>query len=589
MVLTSRSWDGLRATACVLLIAALQLLVPTDVTGQDAQPELGRFRVLIPDLEALDGADRGFGEDVARELRALMAAMPTHRAIARDEITKTLDALQLDMRELNCLLTRQLAARINAQVALCAQYSETDGGDFVVDAVFWDTSSGESFELDQLRGSRRDGAAAAIQIQKAFDSYTAQVAAAANCEAFAASQIWDRALTNCDRALALNESMVGPRYRRARVLFEVGRAQESLEELNRVLVADPGHEAALQLAGFVAASLGMRNEALEYYRRYLQFSPDHALVRMRVAYDLAKAGDPEGAMLLVQQGIDLEPGNVDLWEQFGGYAFAVADRINREWTDRGDSGGVAPDAEALFREAVAAYWLVYDARGPETAPRHLRSIATAHLRLDEVPLAVSMASEALDLYPEDDGLWSVFADALRRSQRLDDALGALARLDSINPAYPNLGLRRGTWLMEAGRIPEAVEVLRAVALAEPDRADSAVGIVLAHAHARGILEERYAYAIDALSAAAGLPNLTEETRHSLNFWHGYALLQQSIGEQESRTLEVARLTLPKFLRVLELLDAVGDYPATVNVTIERLRDAVAQYIDVQEAIIRRGG
>ena len=66
------------------------------------------------------------------------------------------------------------------------------------------------------------------------------------------------------------------------------------------------------------------------------------------------------------------------------------------------------------------------------------------------------------------------------------------------------------------------------------------------------------------------------------------MLRAAILEQEPRTLEVARATLPKFQKALELLSDVGEYPSTVNVDIRQQREAVQTYIEIQEAIIRRG-
>ena len=113
--------------------------------------------------------------------------------------------------------------------------------------------------------------------------------------------------------------------------------------------------------------------------------------------------------------------------------------------------------------------------------------------------------------------------------------------------------------------------------------------MLADAHANGVQQERYGYAIAALTAVRELPNLTQGTRHELNFWLGYSLLRDGAGEQEARTLETARATLPRFQRALELLRDAGEYPARVNVDIGQLRSNVQTYIEIQEAIIRRGG
>lgn len=216
-------------------------------------------------------------------------------------------------------------------------------------------------------------------------------------------------------------------------------------------------------------------------------------------------------------------------------------------------------------------------------------MTVAYLRLDELDAAISTAERGLEVHPEEDGLWSIYADVLRRAGRLPGALRALDRVEEINPDYPNLGLRRGSWLIEAGRIEEAVDALAEVAERDPGQADVAAQLVVFDAFANGIQQDRYDYAITALRAAQQLPNLGEESVHQMNFWLGYAILRSASEEQEARTVETARATLPDFREALELLENVGDYPATVNVNIDQLRSNVNAFIAIQEAIIARGG
>lgn len=66
----------LRVTKFAFTLLAAAFLVGTSASLR-AQ-ELGRFRVLIPNFEALDGANRKFGEKSAEELRDLINTLATH-------------------------------------------------------------------------------------------------------------------------------------------------------------------------------------------------------------------------------------------------------------------------------------------------------------------------------------------------------------------------------------------------------------------------------------------------------------------------------------------------------------------------------
>jgi len=566
-------------------LAAALVLAPAG--GVQAQ-EMGRFRVLIPNFEPLQGANKKFGEKSAEELRELINTLATHQPIEKKEIEQNLKRFKMKMDELDCIRTRQLASQIDAQVALCASYAE-QGGQFVVNAEFWDVASGESFVVDPTNAAEKQEQIAAQHIFDSFDRYVQQVRFAQFCGEYAQSQQWDNALRNCDQALELNPNAVGTRYQRARILYESNRYPEALEELERVLGLNQFHEDALQLAGYISAKEGNDDQALNYYQQYLELNPGNAAVRMRIAYDLAQAGDPQGAMQLIQVGLDVDPENPDLWEQYGGFAFAAALEIAQSSAVGAENGGgVAPEAIEYYRKAIDAYNKVFAVKGADTPVGHLRNIIVAHIQLDEMDQAIAMAQRALETHPQEDALWSTYADALQRSGRLDDAIAALDRVKEINPSYPNVSLRQGNWLIQAGRIADAVAVLQSSAAEDPERADQAARLIFADGYSKGVQKNDYGYAVRVFTAAKELPNLKPEMANQLNFWHGYALFQGAVKEQEGQTLQTAQSTLPKFQQALRLFGQVGNYPRSVNVDISQLQGNTQTYIEIQEAIIKRG-
>jgi len=550
---------------------------------------MGRYRVLIPNFQPLEGADKGFGEDAAKDLRELINGLATHQPIEKKEIEQDLKRFKMKMDELDCVRTRQLASQMNAQVALCASYAEQNG-QYVVNAEFWDIASGESFKVDPATVGEKDDKGAAQHIFDQFDGYVQQVRFAQFCGEYAQSQQWDNALRNCDQALELNPDAVGTRYQRAHILYQMNRYPEALAELEKVLQLNQFHEDALQLAGYISAKEGDDDKALDYYSQYLELNPGNASVRMKIAYDLAQAGDPGGAMQLIQEGLDVDPDNIDLWEQYGGYAFATALDINQKASvGSEDAGAVAPEAVEYFRKAIEAYQKVFQAKGADTPVGHLRNIVAAYVQLGELDQAISMAERALETHPQEDALWSIYADALQRAGKLDQAIAALDRVKEINPAYPNVSLRQGNWLIQAGRIDDAVAVLKQAVAGSQEQADVAARLIFADAYQNGIQKERFQYAADGLSAAKQLPNLSSGMMSQLNFWHGYALYTGAVKEQEPQTLETAKSTLPKFQRAVELFQQGEEYAASQpSITLSQFLTNANTYIEIQEAIIKRG-
>jgi tetratricopeptide (TPR) repeat protein len=57
-------------------------------------------------------------------------------------------------------------------------------------------------------------------------------------------------------------------------------------------------------AGILAAKLERPDESQGYFRQYLELNPGNVDVRLTIATDLANAGDPAGALTLVEEAMD---------------------------------------------------------------------------------------------------------------------------------------------------------------------------------------------------------------------------------------------------------------------------------------------
>jgi tetratricopeptide (TPR) repeat protein len=573
-----------------MLRLTLNIALAALVVGPAALQAQGRFRVLIPYFTPMGDADDDFGKDASKELRELINTLATHQPIEENEIKDQAKRFDTKIEDLNCILTRQLASQIDAQVALCAEYTELpDKSWAVTNVVFWDIQSSEQFPVSDITVAEKDEEVAAQHIFGEFDRYVQQVRAHTFCVDYFGSQQWENALRNCDEALVINPSGAATRYLRGRILYEMENYTESLVEMKTVLATEPFHQEALELAGYMSAQAGEDDEARDYYSRYLELNPANAAIRMRIAYDLARAGDPVGGMQFIEVGLDVDPENVDLWEQYGGFAFSAA--LNAEQdaaVDAQNGGGVSPEAQGYYRDAIEAYEKVFEGKGEETPVGHLRQIIAAYIQLDEIAAAVDFGGRVLQTHAQKDVLWSIYADALQRNDQLDDAITALDRVREINPSHPSARLRQGNWLIQAGRIEDAVAVLKEAAAADPQRAEQAARMIFADAYQKGYQEKNYPYAITGMSAAKELPDLSEEMVSQLNFWHGFSVYQAAVLQQAPATLATAEATLPRFRSALALLNQAGAYPASVGVNLTELVANVNTYVEIQEAIIKRG-
>jgi tetratricopeptide (TPR) repeat protein len=367
------------------------------------------------------------------------------------------------------------------------------------------------------------------------------------------------------------------------------RLDDAIQEFDAVLAQDPFHEDALQLAGYISVTSGNAEAGRDYYSRYLDLNPGNVQIRMRIAYDMAEAGDPEGAMQFIQVGLDVDSTNVDLLDQYGGFAFRAAlDAQEAHVAANPSAEGVAPQAATYYREAIAAYMQVFEARGAETQADRLRNIIAAQVQLGDLDEAIALSDRVLETHPSEAPIWTLYADALQRADRLDEAVAALVRLLEIQPDHPTAGLRAGSIYIQARRTDEALTVLTPVAQRNAQQADQAARLFFNEGYVNGHQKEDYAYSIRNMGAAKRLPGVSAAMVNQLNFWHGFSLYNQALAEQAPQTLASAQGSLPKFREALTLFNGSGAYPASVNVNMAQLVEATNTYVEIQDAIIRRG-
>lgn len=571
-----------------VIAAALLALPVMGSTALEAQQTVSsRFRVLIPDFRPMNGENKGFGEKVADKLRDQISDLNTHTAVSEKDIKDALKRFDLKMENLTCIQARQLAQQTNYEVVLCATFSGTKAQWDIQNIKFVDTNTGEEFVVNDVTSRDKGEEQAAADIIAQFELFVEQTRVAVFCVDYAQSQQWDSSLENCDRALELNPNANSVRYARANVLRQTERWDESLAEVQTLLERDPFHENAMLLGGFVAIKLGDEELARDYYRQYLELDPNNATVRMRVAYDLAQEGDPLGAMELIDEGIALDAENIDYYEQAGNFAFAGAEQV-RSAAGEGDEE-LSPEVADLYRKAIGAYEKVFEAKGAETLVSQLRNVAAAHLQLGDAAASAEFSNRALESHPEEASLWDIHARALKDDGQVDDAVAALGRIEAIDAEYPNLHLRMGNWLIEANRVDDAVPILQK-AVASGSGADQAANMIFGHAYSSYVQpsQKNYSRFVQLIVRAKEF-QVTTQAREQFDFWHAYALYSRGMEVGAPESVDSANRSLPMFQQALALFRSSKPYAdRTSGVNYQQFVDGTATYIEIQEAIIKRG-
>jgi tetratricopeptide (TPR) repeat protein len=472
---------------------------------------------------------------------------------------------------------------------VCATFRVEGDNRSLFDIQFVDAQSSARFPVEGFTVHKDEKEEAAMRIASAFDLLVQQLRFRLFCFDYAQQEDWTAALRNCDDALGLNPDDNGVRYQRAQALFRMDRLDEGLSEVETILANDPYNEDALNLGGYLATTLGRADAGREYYGRYLEVNPNAEAVRRNIAYEMFQAGDAEGAMLLIEEGLDSEE-SPDLLGDLGSYAMEAARQATPEGMQGGDAEELPTEVVTLYRTAIESLEKVFEVRGDSMEVGQIRNIVSAYAQIGEAENAVTFAEQALEVYPEEASLLSTYSTALQRLERIDEAVAALQRIESIDPEYPDLFARQSSLLIRAGRRDDALPIMERAAQNGADP-NALAQLIFGDAYQKG-LDTRNAnrdldYGIAGVIAAKSL-DLNAETRAQMDFWHGYGLYLKGVATQEPNTVESARTALPMFEQSLPLLQAGASYAPSVGINPDQIVQAAQQYLDIQNAIIRRG-
>ncbi len=583
-----------RLRMSTLLFTVFAFLVFPLVVGSgaaEAQSDT-RFRVLVPNMQPEDEESSvRWGERVANAMKEHIDALGTHSVIPDDDVEEALRDFDMSMEDLDCITARQLASQLDAQLVMCGTYVD-DGEQYHFEAQFVAVEQGDEMDIERHAVERRRGDTdeAAEFIFAGFQDIIEKTRYAAFCSQDYQSRNWDSALETCERAYELNPESISVLFARARTFMEMERYEESLADFQAVLELDEFHEASLENAGWVATQVNDEDLALNFYQRFLDLNPDETRIRRRVARDVADIGGYEEALELVQEGLEYDPDDVDLWEAIGSYAFRAAQaRRDAVEAQDGEDAALPGGVEDLYELAIEAYNRVLDDRGAETPTAYLANTVRALLQLEEEDRAIDQARRALAENPENPQLNALLGQALYDTGRTEEAVEAMLEVRELDDAYNNLYTRLGQWSLELGNDDEALGHFED-AVAAGERSNNEVARqIFAIAYNTYIQADEYERGIELLQKA-GTFEPESEVQSELDFWHGFALFRRGEQVQEAQTVESAEQAQQLFQEARDRFNAGAEYAERMpQVDLNQFLDAVEQYLEIQSAIIRRGG
>lgn len=584
--LTSRR----RTVLLSLAMVATGLVGVLPVRAQNA-PVAGSdpYRVLVPMFERKGEAKADFAKKVAEAVAKSLSALPTHKPVPSSEVKETLRKYKLKEEELDCIKDRQLAVQMNAELVMCGTV-EPAGGGYNITAQVIGAKTGETFELAPINGVA-DPAAAAAQIYAQFETYIKQLQFASFCSQYLGSQQYDLALKNCNDALAVNPNSQTVRLLAGMALYRSGMAADqsevtdsaklaqAMEQYKKVIELNPVNQEALRQAGIITARLGQADQSREYFKQYMELNPGDVGVRLAIAGEALKNGDPEGALRLIEDGLKVDSTSTDLLTYAGIAAITAAAKSQDRSKD-----------SVMYGIAANYYKRVYAIKDTATDASVLQNLILADQLAGRTAEALDIGARATTIHPKEAGLWNAYAQALQAAGKNEEALRAIESGLAIDPKFKALVGRRVSLLLNAGRLEDARAAIQEAISAGTIDADDASLVVFTEGSER-FRANKYDSALEYFSLARELAQ-SNVRKGAANFWTGMVFYQRgrAVAGTGNQTAKQARQALPIFQRALEYLQGAGveEYAASVKANLGQTISGVKQYIDIENQYIKRG-
>jgi tetratricopeptide (TPR) repeat protein len=560
------------------MVLAAGAMLAADAVPAEAQQAGGRMKVLVPAFEVENPRSRT-GRQMADQVKRQINQMATHQPVGDREVRDALRRFDLKAEDLSCIQWRQLAQQIDASLVLCGSVDETTNQ---VEASFVNVA-GDAFDVPEFAMQSVEHGAA--QVVQAFGTYIRQLSLLVFCDEYLQSESWQQALDNCNQAVELNPRSVTGHYGRGSALANLDRIDEALEAFQTVLRVDELNQDAMMHAGLLAARLGRQDMSQEYFRNYLELNPGNEQVRLKIATDLANAGDPAGALTLVEDAMSSAEATGTLWEYAGHFAMNAG--LKR--MEAGPANGNQDEARRFFQQAVRHYDEAIVKRGDSIDNTVYRNLMLAHSRLDNTEQALQFGQRATQIMADDAQTWMVYADVLAGANRIDEALRAFDRATEINPEMPNVSARKTMLLLEAGRLNEALAAARAGIQRgdiQPDMIES-MSQRMTQMGFQTAQNNRFAAGPAVLRSCSRNRQVQPVHRHGelLPWLHldpaGRA--HHQAGQQRGG----GRRAKPLFEQAKVLLEGAGAYSEQAANRAQLLQQ-VQQFIDVADALIKAG-
>lgn len=264
---------------------------------------------------------------------------------------------------------------------------------------------------------------------------------------YANSQLWDQAITQYEKALAIDETAVKVYPSLAYALLKSERLEEATKIYTRYVSLDPNNCEAHSSLGFAYVSQDQMDMAMKSYEKALELCPEDAALFNNVGRAYASAGMQLEAIEAFRRAIELNPNDIATYESLAQLQYERK---------------LYPDAIATY-EAILSHpdhgkpgnWVAWADYRVGTMYNWAESCEPAIAALSKV-VANSEASDDMV-----DRSWRTLGSCYEKTGQNALAIDAYENVVARNPDKAVYFYRLGDLLNDMGRNGEAIEKVRA--------------------------------------------------------------------------------------------------------------------------------
>jgi protein O-GlcNAc transferase len=226
-------------------------------------------------------------------------------------------------------------------------------------------------------------------------------------------------------------------------LHGLNKENEAANAYLQALAIHPDHAEALNNLGNVYYVQGKMDESLSCYKRAIKLNENNPDACNNLGIVLRKLGRPDEAVSILRKALKLKPD----------HALAL------------NSLGMALKEQNRFAEAIGYYHKSLKIQSEPDTYNNLALALQADGRPDE---AVSACLEALEVYPENSGIYVVLGGLLKSHGRPEEAMSSYRKALSINPDHAETYNSMGDVLSGQGKTGKAILCFEKALRLKPD-------------------------------------------------------------------------------------------------------------------------